>query len=93
MNLPELARGIKIFSGLSASEVDDILYRLNGVKRQYRKGEIVAHAGMDANRLLAVVSGHLHVYTETEGNHQVLVRKIGKDEVLGLWLMHVPAIT
>ena len=93
MNLQELARGLKIFSGLSAAELDDILYRLNGVKRQYRKGEIVAHAGMDANRLLAVVSGHLHVYTETEGNHQVLVRKIGKDEVLGLWLLHLPAIT
>lgn len=92
MNLPELARGIKIFSGLSAAEIDDTLYRLNGVKRQYRKGEIVVHAGMDALRLLAVVSGHLHVYTETGGHHPVLVRKIEKDEVLGLWLLHVPAI-
>ncbi len=92
MDLPELACGTKIFTGLSPDEVDDILYRLNGVKRRYRKGEIVVHGGMDATRLLAVVSGHLHVYTDTAGEHPVLVRKIGKDEVLGLWLLHVPEI-
>ena len=92
MNLTELALGTKIFAGLSAREADDVLYRLNAVKRQYRKGEIVVHAGMAADRLLVVVSGHLHVYTETAKEHPVLVRKIGKDEVLGLWILHVPEV-
>jgi len=84
---------MKIFAGLSARELDDVLYRLNAVKRQYRKGEILVHAGMEADRLLVVASGHLHVYTETESDHPILVREIGKDEVLGLWILHVPEVS
>ena len=92
MNLTDLAHGMKIFAGLSASEVEDVLYRHNAMKRQYRKGEIVVHAGMEADRLLIVASGRLHVYSDTSGDHPVLVREIGKDEVLGLWILHVPEI-
>ncbi len=83
---------MKIFGGLSAGEVEDLLYRLNGVRKTYRKGEIVVHAGMQAERLLAVASGHLHVYTETTAEHPVLVREIARDEVLGLWILHVPEV-
>ena len=93
MNLTELALGMKIFAGLSAKEVENTLYRLNAVKRLYRKGEILVHSGMEADRLLVVASGHLHVYTHTEREHQVLVREIGKDEVLGLWILHVPEVS
>ena len=92
MDMKELAHEMKMFSGLSASELDETLYRLNAVKRQYRKGEIVVHAGIEADRLLVVASGHLHVYTETAGEHPVLVREIGRDEVLGLWILHVPEV-
>ena len=92
MNLKELARGLKIFQGLSTGEVESLLYRLNGVKKSYRKGEILVHAGMEADRLLAVASGHLHVYTEAGCEHPVLVREIGADEVLGLWILHVPEV-
>ena len=92
MNLTELTRGLKIFEGLSVEDTESLVYRLNGVKRFYRKGEIVVHAGMEADRLLAVASGHLHVYTATSKEHQVLVREIGADEVLGLWILHVPEV-
>ena len=93
MNLTETARGMKIFSGLSPKEVDDVLCRHSAVKRQYRKGEIVVHAGMEADRLLVVVSGRLHVYSSAPGDNPVLVREIVKDEVLGLWILYVPEVT
>lgn len=92
MDLTELVHGTKMFAGLAAKEAEDVLYRLNAVKKTYRRGEIVVHAGMEADRLLAVVSGHLHVYTQTAGDHPVLVREIGRDEVLGLWILHVPEV-
>ena len=81
-----------MFEGLSSDELDDMLYRLNAVKKKYRKGEIVVHAGIEAERLLVVASGHLHVYTETDAERHVLVREIGINEVLGLWIMHVPEV-
>ena len=92
MNLTRLACGMKIFDGLSSAEVDEMLYRLNGVRKTYGKGEIVVHAGIKADRLLAVASGHLHVYTETAGEHPILVREVARDEVLGLWILHVPEV-
>lgn len=92
MDLTELAHGMKLFNGIDVNDVDRLLYLLNGVKKTCRKGEIVVHAGMDANRLLAVASGHLHVYTETPGENPILVREIAADEVLGLWVLHVPEV-
>ena len=92
MNLTELAHKTRLFNGLGDEVVDELLYRLNGVKKTYRKGEIVVHAGMEASRLLVVASGHLHVFAETAGGHQVLVREIAADEVLGLWILHMPEV-
>lgn len=93
LNLEEVARRTELFRGLAPGEVSDALYRLNAVGRVYRKGEIVVHAGLEANRLMAVSSGRLHVYAAAgEGEHPVLVRQIGVDEVLGLWILHMPEV-
>lgn len=92
MNLIELASRTKLFNGLAADEVDDLLYLLNGMKKTCRKGEIVVLAGMPADHLLSVASGHLHAYAEASGEHPVLVREIAADEVLGLWVLHVPEV-
>ena len=50
------------------------------------------HAGVRADRLMVVVSGRLHVYDQVEDDRSVLLREIGPDEVLGLWILHVPEI-
>ena len=92
MNLTDLAHGMKIFAGLSPREIDDILYRHNAVKKLYRKGEIIVHAGMEADRLMVVASGRLHVYSDTTDDQHILVREICKDEVLGLWILHLPEV-
>jgi CRP-like cAMP-binding protein len=82
-----------LFHGLTPQETTDALYRLNAVCKLYRKGEIVVHAGLEANRLMAVSSGHLHVYASAgDREHPVLVREIGVDEVLGLWILHMPEV-
>ena len=92
MNISELARGMEIFRGLTSDEIDDVIYRLNGVRKSFRKREIVVHAGLEATRLLAVASGRLHVYSGPPGEHSVLMREIGAGEVLGLWILHVPEV-
>ncbi len=89
----DLARRLSLFSGIGAEEVDSLVYRLNGVKKGFSKGETVVHAGLEARRLMAVVTGKLHVYEEADDGHRVLVREIGPDEVLGLWMLHVPEVS
>ncbi len=89
----DLARRLRLFSGLDGDEVDSLVYRLNGVKKEFSKGETVVHAGLEAKRLMAVVKGRLHVYEEADDGHRVLVREIGPDEVLGLWMLHVPEVS
>ena len=95
MNLPELAHTVKLFEGLSVEETDKLLYRLNGVLKTYQSGEIVVHAGWDIDRLVLVISGHLQVYVNSSDikEPQVLVRDIGEGETVGLWALHVPAMT
>ncbi|MGN0847088.1 MAG: Crp/Fnr family transcriptional regulator [Kiritimatiellia bacterium] len=92
MNLPELALGTELFRGFSSAEVGALLERLNGVKRTYKRGETVMHAGFRADRLMVVAAGRLHVYEQMASDHQVLAREIGAGEVLGLWILHVPEI-
>lgn len=91
--LEEVAASLALFRGLNREEIGEVLYKLNAVTKLYRKGEIVVHAGFEANRLMVVSSGHLHVYAASgEGEPQLLVRQIGVDEVLGLWILHMPEV-
>lgn len=92
MTLMELARRAEFFRGLSAEELDEAIYRLNGVKKTYQKGETVVHAGFEANRLMVVGVGRLHVYQHPSNNHSILVREVKVDEVLGLWIVHMPEV-
>ena len=73
-------------------ELEDALYRLNGVKKTYQKGETVVHAGFEANRLMVVASGRLHVYQQPSADHSILVREVDPDEVLGLWIAHMSEV-
>ncbi|MBR4614834.1 MAG: Crp/Fnr family transcriptional regulator [Kiritimatiellae bacterium] len=92
MKLTDIACGLNLFSGITRKGVEHLLERLNGVKKTYRKGEIVMFAGRRAERLLAVASGHLHVYSDISAEHPILVREFGVGEVLGLWILHVSDI-
>ena len=92
MKLTDIACGLDLFSGIPREGVERLLERLNGVRKTYRKGEIVMFAGKRAERLLAVAGGHLHVYSDISAEHPVLVREFGVGEVLGLWILHVPEI-
>ena len=93
LKLEEIAAGLELFRGLDREEIAEALYKLNTVTKVYRKGEIVFHAGLEASRLMAVSSGRLHVYAASgEGEPQLLVRQIGVDEVLGLWILHTPEV-
>lgn len=92
MGLAEIARGLELFRGIADQDVEDALFHLNAVKKVYSKGEIVVHSGLEATRLMAVYSGHLHVYCDIDPDHQVLVREIGAGEVLGLWILNVPEV-
>lgn len=92
MKLIDMACGLGIFDGIPRDGVESILERLNGVKKAYRKGEIVMFAGKRAERLLAVASGHLHVYSDISAERPILVREFGVGDVLGLWILHVPEI-
>ena len=93
MEMVKLARVTELFRGLTDAEIEDMLFRLNAVKKTYRKGEIVMHAGFRAERLMVVASGCLHVYDHEQDSRQVLVRTICQGAVLGLWILHVPEIT
>ena len=88
-----LARATDLFRGLKDAEIEEMLSRLNAVKKTYRKGEIVMHAGFPADRLMVIASGCLHVYDNEHDSRQVLVRTICQGSVLGLWILHVPEIT
>ena len=89
----ELAGATELFRGLSPGEIDELLFRFNGVKKTYGKGEVVVHAGMSADRLLPIVSGHLHVYQRVMDDREVLVREIGVGTVLGLWMLYSSEVT
>jgi len=90
--ITELAKSVELCRGLGTSDIERLVFRLNGVKKTYEKGEVMVHAGMPADRLMAVVSGHLHVYQRVMDDREVLVREIGAGTVLGLWLLNVPEI-
>jgi len=91
-SITELAGKTGFFRGMTADEIDRLLFRFNGVKKSYRKGEVIVHAGMAAARLMIVVSGHLHVYQRVMDDREVLVREITKGTVLGLWMLNNPEI-
>ena len=93
MEMVRLARATQLFRDLKDAEIADLLSRLNAVKKSYRKGETVMHAGLKADRLMVIASGCLHVYEHEENSRQVLVRTICQGSVLGLWILHVPEIT
>ena len=92
MKLVELARATELFRGVGDAAAEDLLLRLNAVKKSYRKGETVVNAGLKAERILLVASGCLHIYQHTADTHQVLVRTICQGGVLGLWILHVPEV-
>ncbi|MDO5317761.1 MAG: Crp/Fnr family transcriptional regulator [bacterium] len=92
MKLSRLAQNTELFRGLGQTEIESLLDRLNGVKKTYRRGETVVHAGFSADRLILVASGHLHVYEQMSDDRPVLVREIGQGEALGLWILHMPEI-
>ena len=92
MEMVRLARATQLFRDLKDAEIADLLVRLNAVKKSYRKGETVMHAGLKADRLMVIASGCLHVYEHEENSRQVLVRTICQGSVLGLWILHVPEI-
>lgn len=92
MAFPRLPLDTGLFRGLSAEAIDALMMRLNGVKRTYRKGETVVHAGLRADRLMLVVAGRLHVYEQMAGDRPILMREIGAGEALGLWILHVPEV-
>ena len=92
MQLVKQAMGTEFFRGIPADEVENLLYRLNGVRKTFKKGETIVHAGFKADRMMVVVSGRLRVYEETSEARPVLVREIGAGEVLGLWILHVPSV-
>ena len=93
MTLVELAHGVEFFSGVPVDGVELALERMNGVRRSFRRGETVVHAGFRADRLMAIASGSLFVYEQASEDHPVLVRELGRGSVLGLWILHVPEIT
>lgn len=93
MRLIDIARVTELFKGLPDAEVEELLQRLNAVRKTYSRGETVMHAGFEAERMMVVASGLLHVYEQGADGRQVLVREIGPGEVLGLWILHVPEIS
>ena len=70
-----LAKSIELCRGFGPDEIDSLVFRLNGVRKSYAKGDAVVHAGMRADRLLAVVSGRLHVYQRVLDDREVTRRK------------------
>ena len=92
LGIVELAKRTDLFSGMDDAEVENLVYLMNGVKKTFRRGETLVHAGLEATRMYAVVTGKLHVYEETSADRQVLVREIGPGEVLGLWMHSVPEV-
>ena len=92
-SIVDLASGADLFRGVTAADVESLLYRFNGVKKTVAKGGIVAHAGLEAKRLIVVVSGRLRVYEKTAHGHQIFVREICTGEVLGLWILFTPEIS
>ena len=72
IEMVRLARATQLFRDLKDVEIADMLVRLNAVKKSYRKGETVMHAGLKADRLMVIASGCLHVYEHEENSRQVL---------------------
>ena len=93
LGVVELAKRTALFADMVDAEVERLVYRMNGVKKSYARGETLVHAGLEATRMMAVVTGCLHVYEETSVGRQVLVREIGPGEVLGLWMHSVPEVS
>lgn len=92
-DIAKLAKSASLFRDLTDAEVDRMLFRFNGVKKTFGKNEVLVHAGMEADRLMVVISGHLHVYQRVLDDREVLVREIGVGTVLGLWMLLDPEIT
>lgn len=82
----------EFFRGVEPAVVAALLKRFNAVKKVYKKGEAVFHAGFQAERMLLLVSGEVHVYEHTAESRPVLIRKVGAGEVLGLWMLFVPEV-
>lgn len=78
---------LRLFSGLPANEVADIVHRIGGVIRRFEKGETVVLAGTKAKWVIPVLSGRLGVYEPCAGGECHLTRIIDPGGLFGLTLV------
>jgi CRP-like cAMP-binding protein len=63
---------VPIFNHLEDEQMDEIMEKINSVS--YRKGEIVYHAGDQADSLFIVRSGKIKIYRLSESGKEQIVR-------------------
>ena len=93
MDLLECACASALFRGIARDAAESLLCRLNAAHRTVRRGEFVAHAGLEAGRIVAVVSGRLLVYGGVDGGTETLMREICAGDAFGLVALNIPEMS
>lgn len=78
---------LRLFAGLSANEVSEVVRRLGGVVRRFAKGEVIVHEGSEAKWLMPVLSGVVSVYEPGANGERHLARTVEAGELFGATLV------
>ncbi len=73
-------RGVKMLSGLSSSQLEDVSTRLQ--PGRFRQGEILIHEGDPGNEMYFIESGRVEVVRGT-GSHAIKLAELGAGDVVG----------
>ena len=77
----------RLFDGLSAEEIAEIVERIGGGVRRFAKDEIVVYEGTKAKWIVPVLKGQLAVYESGTSGERHLARVVGEGGLFGATMM------
>lgn len=76
----EIINKSPIFSGMSKSEIQETLEGLNAVKRKYKKGSILFHAGNTTDVMGLVLKGSITIENSDPWGNRTILSIVGEGE-------------
>ena len=69
-----------IFQGMSEREISDALEGLNAVKKKYKKGTTILHAGSTTKRMGLVLEGSVTIENNDVWGNRIILSHVGKNQ-------------
>lgn len=71
----------RLFHGVSARALEDLLECLKAAQRNFRKGTVILHAGEETDFLGLVLSGGVHIESDDAWGNKTILDRVGPGEI------------